>query len=196
MNEALKIRLVTMRDKDLELRNRLLREGRLYEDYAAEMEALHISNAEELNGIIDEYGWPGVSQAGEEGASAAFVIAQHAISRPVLQMRFLAELKQAVSNGEATAIQQACLEDRILFNQGKPCRYGMLFDWDDDGNLVANVDDEERVNERRRRLGLSSLSEALEKHRREIEAEGGGPPADIQAHKRKGREWAKRVGWR
>lgn len=195
MNEKLKIRLVSMKDTDLEVRNRILKEGGLYEGYAEKMESLHIKNAEELKKIIDEYGWPGKSLVGKEGANAAFTIAQHSISKPDLQKQFLVELKKAVSNRDATPIQEACLEDRILFNQGKPCLYGMVFDWDDDGNLFANVDDNEMVDERRKRLGLSPLSEALEKHRKEIEEEGGGPPSDIQDHKIKGQEWAKRVGW-
>ena len=41
----------------------------------------------------------------------------------------------------------------------------MLFDWDEDGNPVANVDKETLVNERREKLGLSTLSEALSEYR-------------------------------
>ena len=90
----------------------------------------------------------------------------------------------------------AGLEDRVLFNQGKPCKYGMVFDWDDDGNLFARVDDEALVNERRARMGLSTLAEALLQHREEIEKEGGGPPKDIRKHREMGQAWARRVGWR
>lgn len=185
-----------MRNKDLEIRDSLLNKRNLYEGYDEDMEALHIRNAEELKKVIDQYGWPGKSLVGKEGANAAFVIAQHSISKPDIQKLFLVELKKAVQIKEATPIQEACLEDRILFNQGKPCIYGMLFDWDDDGNLIANVDDEELVNERRAKLGLPTLSEALKKHREEIENEGGGPPSNIQKHKQLAQEWAKRVGWR
>ena len=124
------------------------------------------------------------------------MIAQHSISKPSLQRKFLVELKKAVIEGEASPKQEACLEDRILFNEGKPCKYGMLFDWDDGGNLIANVDDENLVNIRREKLGLSNLSEALRMHREEIENEGGGPPKDIKKHREMGDEWAKRVGWR
>lgn len=195
MKLELKEQIVSMRNKDLEMREGLLKKGVLYDGYDEEMEALHNRNAEELKKIIDEYGWPGKSLVGKEGANAAFCIAQHAISKPVLQRQFLVELKKAVANCEATPNQEACLEDRILFNEGKPCKYGMLFDWDDDGNLIANVDDEALVNERRAKLGLSTLSEALKKHREEVENEGGGPPKDIKKHKQLGLEWARRVGW-
>lgn len=196
MNEELKSRLIALKDEDLEMRNSILKKGGLYEGYNEEMEALHIRNAEELKKIMDENGWPGKSLVGEEGAYAAITIAQHAISKPELQKQFLVELKNAVRQGEATQLQEACLEDRILYIQGKPGRYGMLFDWDDSGNLVANVDDESLVNERRKKLGLASLAEALKKHRKEIEDEGGGPPSNIAEHKRKAEAWEKRVGWR
>jgi hypothetical protein len=194
MNQELRDKIISMRNKDLEMRESLLKEGSLYDGYAEEMEAIHIRNAEELKIIIDQYGWPGKSLVGKEGATSAFWIAQHSISKPGLQRKFLVELKKAVAKGEATPNQEACLEDRILFNEGKPCKYGMLFDWDDDGNLIANVDDEALANERRAKLGLSTLSEALKKHKEEIENEGGGPPKDIKKHKQLGLEWAKRVG--
>ena len=59
-----------MRGNDTRVRSRLLEEGRLYEDYAEDIEALHISDAEALKDIVDEYGWPGISLAGQDGAQA------------------------------------------------------------------------------------------------------------------------------
>ena len=196
MDEKLKAQLLSMQSEDLDMRNSLLNNGSLYEGYDVNMEALHIKNAETLSDIINKHGWPGKSLVGEDGARAAAMIAQHSISKPELQRFFLTQLKIAISNNEANPIQGACLEDRILFNEGKPCLYGMLFDWDVDGNLIANVDDESLVNERRKELGLkTTLAEALAKHREEIENEGGEPPTNIQEHKKKGAEWARRVGW-
>ena len=178
------------------MREMILSKGGLYEGYDREMEAVHIEHAEKLKEIIDECGWPGKSLVGKQGANAAFLIAQHSISKPELQKQFLVELKRAVAKGDAPPNQAACLEDRILFNQGRPIRYGMVFDWDDNGNLVANVDDEDLVNERRARMGLSTLAEALKRHRDEIDKEGGGPPKNIRKHREMGDAWAKRVGWR
>jgi len=196
MNQELQTLIISMKDEDFEMRKSILEDGSLYDGYSKEMEALHIRNAENLKIIIDKHGWPGRSLIGMEGADAAIVIAQNSISKPEIQKQFLVELKEAVAKGEATPLQEACLEDRILFNQGMPCLYGMLFDWDIAGNLVANVDDEKLVNVRRSKLGLKPLSEALEKHREEIKSEGGGPPSDIKKHKKMEHEWAKRVGWR
>ena len=196
MNTALRELLISLKDRDIELRQKILKKGSLYDGYDEELEALHVSNAEKLNDIIAKHGWPGKSLVGKDGADAAVIIAQYSISKPILQKKFLAYLKPAVKKGEALPIHEACLEDRILFNEGKPQKYGMLFDWTENGKLITNVDDITLANERRKKLGLRTVEEAAEIHRKEIEAEGGGPPPDYFEHKRKETEWAKRVGWR
>ncbi len=134
--------------------------------------------------------------ANEDGADAAAILAQHSIGKPDLQKKFLVHLKSAVVDGEALPVHAACLEDRILSNQGQPQKYGMLFGWNEKGELVTNVDDFRLANERRQKLGLPSIEEAKDLHRKEIEGMGGGPPSDYHEHKRKELAWAKRVGWR
>ena len=195
INEVLRDQLIHMRNCDDEMRDAILRRGSLYDGYDEDMEALHIENAQSLKLIIDQHGWPGRTLVGEDGATAAFVIAQNAISLPGTQLFFLERLKVGVAENEANPIHLACLQDRVLFNQGKPCLYGMLFDWDESGELIANVDDVEKVNQRRQELGIRPLAEALDRHKKEIINEGGGPPKNIPEHKRKAAAWAKRVGW-
>lgn len=184
MNKTLCNKLVSMAKQDQVLRDELLKQGSLYEGYAKEMENLHISNAEQLADIIKQHGWPGESLVGEKGARAASLIAQHAISKPDLQKQFLIDMGKAVEQGEAAPVLQACLQDRILFNQGKPQLFGMLFDWDESGELVTNVDSVEKANQRRKQLGLRTLEEAIQLHRKYVEEEGGGPPKNIIEHKR------------
>jgi hypothetical protein len=62
--------------------------------------------------------------------------------------------------------------------------------------VISNVDNTALANERRKKLGLKTIEEATQLHRKEIEKEGGGPPADYHDHKRKEVAWAKRTGWR
>jgi hypothetical protein len=196
MNNELRELLISLKESDHELREAILKDGSLYDGYDEEMEALHIRNAEQLEKIVAEYGWPGKSLVGKDGSDAAVIIAQHSISKPVLQRIFLEYLKSALVAGEALPVQEACLEDRILFNAGKPQKYGMLFDWNEKGELYTNVDNVTLANKRRKRLGLKSIEEATKLHSQEIEKEGGGPPSDFHEHKRKEAAWAKRVGWR
>jgi len=197
MNKLLRAELLAMKQTDLAYRESILEKGSLYEGYDKQMEAIHLQNATRLNQIIEEKGWPGKSLVGEDGASAAFLIAQHAISNPALQRSFLISLSHAASTGEATEIQRACLQDRILYNEGKQQQYGLLFDWSDEGEMIANVDDINAVNQRRKAIGLkTTVQEALEAHRKEVEEEGGGAPKDIGKHREMAKQWAIRVGWK
>jgi len=197
MNKPLRAELLLMKQTDLAHRENLLKKGSLYDGYDVQMEAIHLKNANRLSQIIEETGWPGKSLVGEDGASAAFMIAQHAISNPTLQRLFLKSLTEAADSGEATAIQRACLQDRILFNEGKPQQYGLLFDWNDDGEMFAHVDNIDAANERRKALGLkTTVQEAIESHRKEVEEEGGGAPKDIAKHREMAEQWAIRVGWK
>ncbi len=196
INNELKDLLISLKDNDIELRQKILRNGSLYDGYDKELEALHLNNAEKLFEIVSEYGWPGKSLVGKEGLYAACLLAQHSISNPKLQKVLVNYLRTAVEKEEATPLQLACLEDRILFNEGRPQKYGLLFDWTEKGELFTNVDDENLVNERRKKLGLKTITEATELHRREIVKEGGGPPSDYHEHKRQEIAWAERVGWR
>jgi hypothetical protein len=139
INNELRELLVSLKARDDELRKSILKNGSLYEGYDEDMESLHIENAEKLNAIVDECGWPGKSLAGKDGVDAAVIIAQHSISKPNLQKRFLEFLKTAVLKGEALPVHEACLEDRILFNEGKPQKYGMLFEWNEQGELLRST---------------------------------------------------------
>lgn len=196
MNSELRDILVSLKNSDIEFRTRLLEAGSLYEGYNKDMETIHNKNAEKLDEIISKYGWPGKTLVGEEGADAAVMIAQHSISKPNLQRKFLECIKIAVEENEALPIHEACLEDRILYNEGMPQKCGMLFEWNENGEFVADVEDINLANQRRKRLGIRTVEEAKQLHLNEILAEGGAPPSDCRDDQRRKIEWAKRVGWR
>jgi hypothetical protein len=195
VNQLLLDELLALEERDLHTRSRLLQEGRLYGEYAEEMQQVHRDNAERLDEIVTEYGWPGIALVGLEGCRAAWLIAQHSICTPHLQRRFLELLTAAVAGGDAPAPQAAYLADRIRFNEGKAQIYGTVLDWNDQGELTCTVEEPESVDERRRELGLPPLAEYLEAQRRAAHAEGARPPSDRAAYTRKRDEWARRVGW-
>lgn len=196
MNEELLTRLRALQQHDIDTRDALLREGRLYGGYAEEMQAVHACNAQALDDIIRAHGWPGISRVGLEGSRMAWQVAQHAIGLPVLQRRFLVALTAAVAAGDAPLKQQALLEDRIRFNEGRPQRYGTVLDWDASGQLGCELEAPAHVDARRAEVGLSPFEQGRLDAQRAVEAEGGAPPADLAAYWQARDTWARQAGWR
>lgn len=196
VNQALLSALQALVQKDLETRAGLLREQRLYGVYESEMQAVHTENALALDGLIAAHGWPGISQVGPEGTRAAWLVAQHAICTPALQRKFLRLLEQAVAEGEAPARQAAMLSDRIRFNEGRPQQFGTVLDWTDEGVLGCELEEPERIDERRAAVGLPPFADALKEHQQEVAAEGGRPPEDLAAYRQRAEAWACKMGWR
>jgi hypothetical protein len=114
----------------------------------------------ELRSIVLELRgrWPGRSSVGEDGARAAWLLAQHAGSTDrELQGWFESLLSDAVDEGEARPGQLAALRDRIELEAGRPQLYGTHLEPDSDGGSwrpVRGLDDETAVDARRGALGL------------------------------------------
>jgi hypothetical protein len=196
MKEELLAQLDNLKQRDIDTRNKLLGEGRLYGVYDEEMQKVHIENAGALNEIIELEGWPGISKVGLEGSRAAWLIAQHAICTPQLQRTFLVYMTKAAENGDVPKKQVAMLTDRIRFNEGKPQVYGTVLDWNEHGELTCELENPENVDELRAQVELQPFEQSLQEHRAEVEAEGGRPPENYKAYKQAGSDWAKSVGWR
>ena len=196
MNEDLRVELEHMRRRDERTRSRLMESGELFEGYSEEMERLHLENAARLEEILDDSGWPTRSEVGEAGVESAWLVAQHAISRPDLQRRCLSELIEAVAEEEAPAWQVAYLADRIRVNEGRPQIYGTQLDWNAEGELAPQpIEAPAEVDRRRAEVGLVPLAEAVELARRHARVEGHLPPADREGSRERREEWARRVGW-
>ncbi|HET7746750.1 MAG TPA: DUF6624 domain-containing protein, partial [Vicinamibacteria bacterium] len=182
---------------DARVRARLARDGSLFRGYHPEMEAVHRRNAERLAAILDRHGWPGQALAGEDGAAAAWLVAQHAISMPAFMRRARTLLAEAVERGDAPAAQLAHLEDRIRTLEGRPQLYGTQLDWDESGQLAPlPLEDEAHVDERRAATGLGPLRAHAASARASAARDGEQPPPDLEARRREMAAWARSVGWR
>lgn len=195
MNTEIKHKILEMRALDDRVRARLVQEGTLYDGYHPEMEAVHNQNAEGLEKIIDQIGWPTAELVGAEASNAAWIIAQHAISKPEFQRRCLALLKENAH--QIPPAQVAALEDRILVFEGKPQIYGTNFDWDQNGEMNPSpIQNPQHVEELRKKMGLGTLAEATARIRKTIADENAKPPADLAKRSQEFLVWARRVGWR
>jgi hypothetical protein len=186
--------LVELARHDLEVRARLAADGRLFDGYHPEMQAVHEANADALAAVVEQHGWPDMRVA-PAAAEAAWLIAQHAIGRPAFQRDCLRRLEAAAAKGAVPAWQPAMLLDRIRVLEGRPQVYGCSFDWDDDGLMSPlPIEDAEAVEARRAAVGLPTLAATTARIR--AESAGEPRPPDPARRRREMDDWARSVGWR
>ena len=195
MNRTLQKELIAMSEAQNKAWEDITKSANRYGDVPESFVTLRSDNALALDEIIKKHGWTGKSLVGEDGASAAFRIARNATSHPSLMKTFLHHIKEAVASGEMQKLQEVLLEDCILYYENKAQNCGTCFEWNNDGELIANVTSTDSANELRKELGLASLEEALQVHKSELEKEAGGIPTDIIERKKNERAWMKSVGW-
>lgn len=116
-------------------------------------------NTARMKEIVAAHGWPGKSLVGEEGASNAWLLVQHADQDLEFQKRCLALLEEAVQEGEASPKELAYLIDRVLVAEGKKQLYGTQFTQIDGRLEPQPIEDEPNVDRRRAAVGLGTLSE-------------------------------------
>lgn len=193
INENLRQELLAMREKDQSTRKRLAATGELFDGYNAEMEAVHLDNARRLEELIDEHGWLGISKVGEDGADAAWLIVQHAISLPKFCKKVLKMLLEAEKTGDVPPRYAAYLADRIALFEDRPQKYGTQADWNEKGEMeVCPLENEEKVDEYRAEVGLEPLENRIFQSKEFKD----NAPKDWHERRRKFEEWAKKVGWR
>lgn len=156
----LRMELLAMSAKDQQLRMALLSgSGTPSKEAMPQIADVDAQNTARMHEIIDQYGWPTRSMVGDDGASAAWLLVQHADRDNSFQRRCLDLMKPLVDGGEISAVNVAYLTDRVRIHEGKPQVYGTQFH-ESNGNWEPYpIEDRDRVDERRAALGLSTLAE-------------------------------------
>jgi hypothetical protein len=119
------------------------------------------ARTERLKEIIAEYGWPTFDLVGEDGADAAWLIAQHSDLDPEFQQEALNLLKKAAADDQASKGNVAYLEDRVAAGAGAPQTYGTQIGCVRGQAKPAPLKDPERVDEFRADAGLEPLADYL-----------------------------------
>ncbi|MBK9046729.1 MAG: hypothetical protein IPP34_11310 [Bacteroidetes bacterium] len=189
-------KIIELKNTDLALREKLAKSGGLSEGYNEEMKELHNKNANILNDIIDAIGYPTFDKVGKEASDATWLIIQHSIGQPEFMRKCAELLENTVRENKADVKSLAFLTDRIAVLEEKPQLYGTQFDWDKFGNLSPNpFDDLNKVNERRKLIGLNTIEEQTEIIRARVKSENQSPPKDFEKRKQEIDQWKKNVGW-
>jgi uncharacterized protein DUF6624 len=132
-----------------------------YPDARRDLEAIHAARLWE---ILDDYEcWPGVTLVGDEGAEAAWLLAQHARFDPQLQHRCLEMLELAVDCGDAPAHHLALLLDGVRMADGKDQVYGsqLVRATDADELVPWPIEDAAGLDARRAAVGLPPMADYL-----------------------------------
>lgn len=124
-----------------------------------------------LAGILEEHGWPGAALVGEDGAHAAWLIAQHADDDRAFQ-RLCLNRMSATPAGDVAPLDLAYLTDRVLIAESSEQVYGTQCTSRDGEWQPLPLREPDTVDARRAAVGLSPLREYLAQI-----TETYGPPA-------------------
>lgn len=101
--------------------------------------------------LIKKYGYPTQKKIGMEGMKKFWLLVQHQDDNLELQ-------KECLKHCDFALPEKAHLTDRILVNSGKPQRYGTQFFINRRSQHVPRpIEDQTRVDVRRKKMGLSTL---------------------------------------
>ncbi len=191
MLERLKDQLLAMQAKDSEVRAELQAAGLLSDGYHFQMEEVHQENARQLLSIIEEHGWPHEVLVGQEGAEAAWLIAQHSIGEPGFMRQCRDLLEEASRLKLSPRWQYAYIDDRIRVFEGKGQRFGTQIDIKPTGPEFYQLEDPSEVSTWRKEAGLGTVRSALAKFR-------SCPlpsPEEYEAKQAQSNVWRRKIGW-
>lgn len=115
-----------------------------------------------LREIIARHGWPTFRMVGVDGATAAWVIAQHSDHDAAFQQRALKLMRAAARAGQADLVELAYLTDRVAVNTGTLQTYGTQVTCVDGAVAPRPLIDPEHVDDRRAAVGLGPIAEYLD----------------------------------
>ncbi|WP_428249950.1 DUF6624 domain-containing protein [Ferrovibrio sp.] len=197
MDDHLRRRLFDMLERDTQARQRAAIQGGLFEGYNDALRDVYNANARELAEIVDQGGWPDKYRVGEDGATVAFLVVQHAIGLPNFMRACLELIEEAAERGAVPRWHVAFLMDRICVMEGKPQVYGSQFDWDAAGEVnPLPIEAPETVDQRRKAIDLVPMADAIVIERKEKAARGEMPPSNWAKRQTEFDAWAQAVGWR
>jgi hypothetical protein len=164
VDEELRRELLARRDEDQRIRTAVPPPKGQYlvqlpDEAAAQWQRIDEDNTRWLGEVLHGQDWPGRTLVGEDGAAAAWLLAQHADRDPSRQQTFLQALRGAVDQGEASPAHLAYLEDRVRINAGQPQLYGTQFTVTDGEFGPWAIEDPQRLDKRRAEAGLEPFAD-------------------------------------
>lgn len=118
----------------------------------AEVSRLSAENVQTLVDMVPAEGWFSTTVYGEEAATGAFMVVQHADT--ALQKRFLPAIEAMANRGEASKSFYALMYDRVAVAEGRLQRYGTQMQCVDGFQRPFPTEDPEQLEARRAPMGF------------------------------------------
>ncbi len=164
-NPHLREELLAMADVDQKIRNELISkmsshpmDSSFSSLIVAKMDSIDRVNTKRIKEMINEYGWPGRSEVGNDGAEAAFLVVQHSHDT-LFQKSCLPLVEAAFKAREVSGNDLALLTDRVRVREGRAQFYGSQAKIVNGKLVLDPIEDEINVDKRRAELGLPPMSE-------------------------------------
>lgn len=117
------------------------------------------NNRVQAKAILNQYGWPKISQIGKDGQNNYWLLVQHADDDILFQETALAAMQQWRGTNEIDLENYAFLYDRVQCNLNFKQLYGTQVNWSGHGEASGfrSIIREDSVDDRRKALGLLPL---------------------------------------
>ena len=158
-NNELRLELLRMSDEDQKVREESIQADAADSVAIARIMEIDRKNTARMREIVEQHGWPGKSLAGEDGATAAWLLVQHADLDHQFQKHCLKLMEKAGKRGEVSMRSVAYLTDRVLVAEGKKQIYGTQLENKNGEFVPFPIEDEVNVDRRRKEVGLPPLEE-------------------------------------
>lgn len=133
-----------------------------------DFQEITVKNLVQLKLIVKKYGYPSHTLVGESSSHNFWLMVQHSDSDLKFQKKLLKLMLKEVKRNNASGRDYAYLDDRVRINSGKPQLYGSQIIVKDPqkGYELKPVFQPEKLNQRRKQMGLTPVEEYLEKANR------------------------------
>ena len=161
--DSIQLELEQLELGSIELRNHVMPTIRNYGFKSPQMDSLNHEimtfdsmALHKVQIIIDQYGWLGKSEVGDEANRALFLTIQHAQNNSARE-KYFPLLKASAEAGESDLSAMATMQDRILVEQGEKQRYGTQSRMVNGQQELYPVEDPDELNKRRKKVGLGKM---------------------------------------
>lgn len=120
-----------------------------------DFEILRVKQAERIQQIVDEYGWPTQDMVGEKASQAAWIIVQHADYDKEFQKKMLQVMHPLALEGKIDPANYAYLYDRTH----RPQLYGTQGQCEAQEFKPFPIEDPDQIDTRRRKMKMSTARE-------------------------------------